>query len=315
MIRESVPTDAHAVRALPDAELVEQLSELAAREREALCDGLAHLAELDTREVHLRGGYASLFVYCREALALSEHDAFNRVQAARATRRFPRVLERLRAGALNLISLKLLAPYLTPENLERVLECARGRRRFEVEQIVASLAPWPEAPALIGGQPAVAGPLPPPAPPGHQVQLTVSAETLEKLRLAKDMLRHAVPSGDDAALFDRALSALLDDLARKKFAATEHPRPQRDTAPTSRHVPAQVKRTVWLRDLGRCAFVGGAGRHCGERAFLEFHHVRPYAAGGAATVENIELRCRRHNDYEARSYFRRDEPDHGAGQG
>jgi hypothetical protein len=143
----------------------------------------------------------------------------------------------------------------------------------------------------------------------------VSAATLEKLRLAKDMLRHAVPSGDDAALFDRALSALLDDLARKKFAATEHPRPQRDTAPTSRHVPAQVKRTVWLRDLGRCAFVGGAGRHCGERAFLEFHHVRPYAAGGAATVENIELRCRRHNDYEARSYFRRDEPDHGAGQG
>jgi hypothetical protein len=307
-----VPSELNAIRALPDAELVERLNDLAARERAALSDVLAHLAELDTRDVHLSQGYASLFVYCRDALALSEHDAFNRVRAARAARRFPAVLERLREGALNLVSLKMLAPYLTPENVERVLECARGRRRFEIEQIVASLAPWPEVPAFIGGKPAAGGPLPSPVAPGHQLQLTVSAETAEKLRLAKDMLRHAIPSGDGAALFDRALNALLDDLARKKFAATDNPRPQRDTSATSRHVPAQVKRAVWLRDLGRCAFVGDGGRRCGERALLEFHHVRPYAAGGAATVENIGLRCRRHNDYEARAYFRRDEPQ---GQG
>ena len=36
---------------------------------------------------------------------------------------------------------------------------------------------------------------------------------------------------------------------------------------------------------------------------LEFHHKEPYAAGGAATVENIELRCRAHNVYEARLFF------------
>jgi predicted restriction endonuclease len=60
---------------------------------------------------------------------------------------------------------------------------------------------------------------------------------------------------------------------------------------------------VFLRDLGRCAFVGTQGRRCGERAFVEFHHRRPYAAGGEATVDNIELRCRRHNGLEARLYF------------
>jgi len=294
-------------RGLADDELLDRLNGLATRERDALCDQLAHLAELDTRDVHLKLGYASLFVYCREALALSEHDAFTRVRVARAVRRFPTLLDWLRQGAINLTNLKLLAPYLTPENLERVLECARGRRRFEIEQIIDSLARWPEPPASIGGKPAAEGPLPP--PPGHHVQLTVSPQTLEKLRLAKDMLRHAVPSGDDAALFDRALNALLDDLARKKFAATDKPRPQRDTSPDSRYVPAQVRRDVWLRDLGRCAFIGEAGRRCAERGFLEFHHVRPYANGGGATVENIELRCRRHNAYEARQYFRRDEPD------
>jgi hypothetical protein len=119
------------------------------------------------------------------------------------------------------------------------------------------------------------------------------------------MLRHAVPSGDEAALLDRALTALLVDLARRKFAATDRPRPFAGQAPGSRHVPAEVKRAVWLRDLGRCAFVGVEGRRCGERAFLEFHHLRPYAVGGEATVENIQLRCRRHNDYEARAYFGR----------
>jgi hypothetical protein len=112
-----------------------------------------------------------------------------------------------------------------------------------------------------------------------------------------------VPSGDEAAILDRALTALLADLAQKRFAAAERPRPSGSAVPGSRHVPAEVKRTVWLRDLGRCAFVGTSGRRCNERGFLEFHHVTPYVLGGEATVANIQLRCRSHNAYEARLYF------------
>lgn len=37
--------------------------------------------------------------------------------------------------------------------------------------------------------------------------------------------------------------------------------------------------------------------------FLEYHHVVPYAVGGKATVENIEMRCRAHNIYEAEQVF------------
>ena len=36
---------------------------------------------------------------------------------------------------------------------------------------------------------------------------------------------------------------------------------------------------------------------------MEFHHLDPYALGGETTVDNIALRCRRHNDYEGRLYF------------
>ena len=141
------------------------------------------------------------------------------------------------------------------------------------------------------------------APDRYKVQVTIGGETLEKLRLAKDLLRHAVPSGDEAVIFDRALTALLSDLAQKKFAASERPRPAPPSRPGSRTIPAELKRRVWLRDLGRCAFVAATGRRCTERAFLEFHHVEPYALGGEATLANIQLRCRSHNAYEARLWF------------
>jgi hypothetical protein len=150
------------------------------------------------------------------------------------------------------------------------------------------------------------------SPDRYKLQLTISGETLEMLRLAKDMLGHAVPSGDEAAVLERALQALLAELARKKFADTRTPRSSVrtsgvDTGATreaaSRNVPANVKRIVWVRDLGRCAFVGPSGHRCNERRFVEFHHVDPYALGGEATVDGIQLRCRHHNDYEGRLYF------------
>jgi hypothetical protein len=330
-----------SLKELSDADLVARTRSLAALERGSAAELVAHLAELLHRELHLREGYGSLFVYCREALLFSEHDAYNRVEAARAVRRFPLILELLALGSLNLTTVRLLARHLTPENHEQVLASAAGKRKTEVEELVASLAPWPDVPpsirklppprpAAVGASPAAGSPpstpapattdaaLRPPARPAplavtplaperYKVQITVGADTLEKLRLAKDMLRHAIPSGDDAAVFDRALTALLTDLARKKFSATDHPRPTAATPSFSRHIPAEVRRAVWLRDLGRCAFVGDGGRRCGERAFVEFHHLLPYAAGGPATVDNIQLRCRRHNGYEARIDFGLDE--------
>ena len=44
-------------------------------------------------------------------------------------------------------------------------------------------------------------------------------------------------------------------------------------------------------------------RRCHERAYLEFHHIHPDALDGPATFENISLRCRRHNQYEALLVF------------
>ena len=80
------------------------------------------------------------------------------------------------------------------------------------------------------------------------------------------------------------------------------PRQLTSSVVRSRHVPAAVRRAVWKRDDGRCAFIGTDGR-CAERGFLEFHHVVPFADGGETTSGNLQLRCRAHNAHEAREHF------------
>jgi hypothetical protein len=87
-------------------------------------------------------------------------------------------------------------------------------------------------------------------PERYKIQVTVSAETHDKLRRAQDVLRHVIPNGDPAAILDRALTLLVADLERTRLAATPRPRRSRETAPGARHVPAAVKRQVWARDQG-----------------------------------------------------------------
>lgn len=99
-------------------------------------------------------------------------------------------------------------------------------------------------------------------------------------------------------MFERALALLVENLERGKLAETARPRPQRPAQPRSRYIPAAVRREVRRRDGDRCAFVGTEGR-CHERGFLEFHHVVPYADGGPTDANNLQLRCRAHNVYEA----------------
>ena len=76
------------------------------------------------------------------------------------------------------------------------------------------------------------------------MQLTVSRETHDRFRRAQALLRHAVPSGDAAEIFDRAITLLVEELERKRFAETSRPRVSAPRAQTrrSRHIPAAVRR-------------------------------------------------------------------------
>jgi len=98
------------------------------------------------------------------------------------------------------------------------------------------------------------------APRRFALQVTISQEAHDNLRHAQELLSHQVPSGDVAEILDRALKALVAQLEKSKFAATERPRrDSRPSTPRGRYIPASVRRTVWMRDQGRCTFVSDEG--------------------------------------------------------
>lgn len=342
-----------SARALSDQDLLGRLDVLACQEREASVDLVAHLAALDARpSLFAAKGYSSLFAYCTEALHLSEDATANRIAAARACRQFPEILDHLASGELSLATVRLLKRHLTPENHAVVLGRALGRSRREIEVLVAELDPQPDAPTWIRKVPAAAAAPPVPAateaapatavpaatvvawlppalaqtprpviqstaPERYRVQFTVGQETHDKLRRLQDLLRREIPSGDPAAIFDRALTLLLDKVEKAKWGAAASPRPapairpgaDRGSAKRSRHVPRAVVREIDQRDGRQCAFVSTDGHRCRERVFLEKHHVIAHAEGGPATVGNMSLRCRRHNQYEAELVFGPPPPD------
>ena len=281
----SEPDTAAALATLSDDELIDRVKELVAWERRASAALVRSLVELDSRKLYLREGCPSLFAYCTHVLHLSEGSAYNRIETARAARRYPEVLAALERGDVTLTAVRMLAPHFTPANHVELLTAARHRSKQQIQELIASLSPRLAAAAEI------------------HLHLTVTLETHEKLRRAQALARHTVPDGDLGSILDRALTLLIDDLERRRFGRVASPRPGRGKGHgRGRHIPAAVRRAVSQRDAGRCAFVGRAGR-CRETAFLEFHHVRPHAVGGATTADNIELRCRAHNQHEARMFF------------
>jgi hypothetical protein len=85
--------------ALTDRELLARMPVLAAHERTATAELVAHLAALRLRpSLYAAEGYGSLFAYCRHVLRLSEDAASNRIHSAKACLQFPLILDLLAAG-------------------------------------------------------------------------------------------------------------------------------------------------------------------------------------------------------------------------
>jgi hypothetical protein len=333
----------HSPAQLTDEALLAEVKRLAQCERETVATLIAHLVEVEARNLYCAEGCSSMFKYCTEVLRFSEDAAFTRIHAAHAMRRFPEILADLTSGALHLSAIRFLEPHLTEANCHELLGAARHKSKREVEKLVRERFPLPDVASTIRklpqrGEPALApaeltvargaveeesaGPVAsgasnvavgcqraleparrpnvvaPLAAERYKVQFTASADLHDKLRRAQGLLRHRIPNGDLSQVFELALAALVEKLERQKLAATDRPRASRGVAEGSRAIPAAVKRVVWARDDGRCTFVAKNGRRCSETGFLEFHHVVAFAHGGEATIGNIALRCRSHNQYE-----------------
>ena len=132
---------------------------------------------------------------------------------------------------------------------------------------------------------------------------------------------------DLAAVIEQAVTEKLERLEARRFARTDAPRKglvesetEAGNPPSSRHIPAAVRRAVVKRDGGRCRYVDDRGRRCPERDRLELHHRRPFGLGGDHSLSNISLTCRAHNtyfaecDYGTKAMARHRRPQRGTSQ-
>ena len=313
------------VSSLSDAELISKLDSLVANERNACAAVLAHMAEVDARQLYHHDGYPSLYQYATGRLRLSHAAARHRITAARVVRRWPLALSMLARGEIHLSGLGVLAAHLTDANHRELLAEAACKSKRAIEELVAArfspmdtlpfsvtediaamgsaTEPRPESEVVAGRRREATGTTPV-AKDTFRVSCTINGACRDKLAEAQALLAHRIPSGDVGVVLETALDELLIKLRKRKFGETHAPRrAQRGLKPGSRHIPAEVKRKVSERDGRQCTFVGETGRRCSEVAMLEYHHQQPFGRGGQTTVSNIRLLCRMHNGYEAERDF------------
>jgi 5-methylcytosine-specific restriction endonuclease McrA len=317
--------------------LLRDLAALVARDRTTTSELLAHIAEVDARQLYLPAGYPSMHAYCVHELRLSEDAANKRIRVARKAREIPALFVAIADGRMHLSGVILLASHLTQENAPELIKTMEGKSKAEIDGLIAMRLPRSEAlpmvetlpvapqrtlrteTAEVPDPPAIAPPSRNELAPGpvrvissrskvepiarerYVLRACLGQATLDKLHRAQALLSHRIPNGDLPAVLDRVLELAIQQLEKRKFGASSKHRPSKKPSSNPRYVPAHVRHAVWLRDGGQCTFVSASGHRCSEGHRLEFDHIVLVAHGGQATVDNIRLRCRAHNQYGAES--------------
>jgi 5-methylcytosine-specific restriction endonuclease McrA len=144
------------------------------------------------------------------------------------------------------------------------------------------------------------------------LRVTIDRTCKEDLDTLKSLLAHKVPDGDLEAVLHEAIRCAIEKHGKRKGAVAPARKANRSAPPAPKHtdatsaIPAEVRREVWTRDGGRCAWIAADGRRCNSRWKLELDHIQPAALGGTSTVDNLRVACRPHNLLHAEQTYGRE---------
>ena len=263
-----------------------KLVRLRSVERRVVMKMLWGLVEVETRRLHLKMGYSSLFLFCKEHLGLPKGTAWRRSKAAVLLGRFPLAGAYLADGRVSLGVFALLEDHLEGDGVE-LLERVSGMDEDDARWILGvPLEPAVDNSVVRAGE-------------GYALRLSVSQEFVEDLAWARDALSHQIPDRDVAEVLHAGLRALRAKVEKKRRGA----RAGRGGKTDGRYVPVDVRRPVWERDGERCGFVGLDGRRCGSTYQLELHHLHAFAKGGSTTADNLIVMCAVHNRFLGEQEF------------
>lgn len=299
------------LRTLSDATLLEKTQGLVRNEREITLQVLQHLREVERRSLYAVLSYSTLFEYAVKELKYSESAAQRRISSMRLLKELPELEARVESGALPLSTLSQAQSFFRQEKTKstekiEILNALENKSAREVERELVSRASEPAK--LVKEKLRVV------SDTHTEIKFLVEEDFIKELEELKALLSHQIPGASLKDVLSYTLKESLKKLRLKEprvkeklisLKASQVPEQVQIPTPASkntRYIPTEVKRQVWKRDQGQCSFSCGAKR-CGAKHHLEFDHIKPFALGGATSVENLRLRCRAHNQLGALEVF------------
>jgi hypothetical protein len=127
-----------------DAQRLAGLDTIVGSCRQRTAELIAHLGEVEARQLHLEAACGSMFDYCVRRLGLSEDEACRRIDVARLARRCPALFPRLASGEISLTVAAALKPYLAEDNQVELLAAVAGKTVQQAREALAALFPRPD---------------------------------------------------------------------------------------------------------------------------------------------------------------------------
>ena len=295
------------IQTLSNNELLKKTRELIQQEREMLLQILLHMQEIEHRKLYLEKGYASLFEFTVQNLGYSEDAAYRRIQAMRLLKSVPEVQEKIATGSINLMTASRLQKFFYEHSKEHeipsedkleLIQSVENKSSLEVKRELAKRNPQTILQETLRALNEME----------YELRMIIDVPLKEKLDHLKSLLSHRDPQMPYQRLFRE-----LADLGLGKWDPTKQkqisPEDQKkieapDYEIKSSHIPARLRRAVWIRDNGCCSFVDSVSKkRCGSRHLLQIDHIKPMALGGGNQFSNLRLLCSAHNLHRAAKTF------------
>lgn len=234
-------------------------------------------------------------------------EALIAVEGARKAREVPRLMEAIREGSASISKAKKIVSVLTPENQEEWIEKARTLSSRKIEKEVAREDPKEAAPerASYVSEKRLA------------LSLGVSEELMLQLRRAQDQvsqargraatleetleemagffLKHKDPVEKARRVIAKKGGAKAPAQGSKQESNCSREQSRGTESRARRPIPAALLHAIRLRDQGLCQHRRSDGTRCGEKRWVDLHHLVPVSRGGTDSVENLLTLCRTHH--------------------
>lgn len=282
---------------LENEDLLQKTKSLVAEERKMTLEILHHFREIYRRRLYALRGFSSIFQYATLELGYSEASAARRIAAMKLLSEVPEIEEKIETGALSLSTVakahrvfqaeeKANQPF-SPQKKKEILESLelKSTREAEIELFKhSSLSPEVLKPDLIKPITSI----------HSEIRFVADQVLLDQLELIKGLLSHQHPN--------LSMAELITEMAKISIAKLQPKPPKQDggAAVPTRYIPANMKRSVYHRDQGKCQYVDPkTGKKCESRYQVQYDHIVPFAQGGLTSVDNLQILCATHNRVQA----------------